>query len=206
MDVGTFTTPGTSLVDASSRASRLPGDEKVPVAAALELVATATSATSAISLVVGAVGAVGAAVVVSTVSTVSTEELVAEVVLVMSGRALICTAAGMPVEASSCATSWATAVRLDSEAKNSEIPFVTSRTSTMNSKVCIAANLLPLFTSSTETASASTFRESATASCTDPLTLSTLVSLLTSRTKSKLAESEVTSRQTSRSQVVMLAG
>ena len=70
-----------------SLASRLPGDEKVPVAAALELVATATSATSATSLVVvavGAVGAVGAAVVVSTVST---EELVAEVVLVMSGRA-----------------------------------------------------------------------------------------------------------------------
>jgi hypothetical protein len=70
-----------------SLASRLPGDEKVPVAAALELVATATSATSATSLVVGAGGAVGAAVVVSTVSTVSTEELVAEVVLVMSGRA-----------------------------------------------------------------------------------------------------------------------
>ena len=62
-----------------SLASRLPGDEKVPVAAALELVATATSATSLV--------AVGAAVVVSTVSTVSTEELVAEVVLVMSGRA-----------------------------------------------------------------------------------------------------------------------
>lgn len=64
-----------------SLASRLPGDEKVPVAA-LELVATAISATS---LVV--VGAVGAAVVVSTVLTDSTEELVAEVVLVVSGRA-----------------------------------------------------------------------------------------------------------------------
>lgn len=196
MDVGTFTTPGTSLVDASSRASRLPDDEKVPVAAAL--VATATSATSLVVIGVG-----GAAVVVSTVST---EACVAEVVLVMSGRALICTATAMPLEASSCSTSWATAVRLDSAAKNSEIPFVTSRTSTMNSKVCIAANLLPLFTSSTETASVSTFRESATASCTDPLTVSTLVSLLTSRTKSKLAESEVTSRQTSRSQVVMLVG
>lgn len=198
MDVGTFTTPGTSLVDASSRASRLP-DEKVPVAAAL--VATATSATSLV--VIGAVAVGGAAVVVSTVST---EACVAEVVLVMSGRALICTATAMPLEASSCSTSWATAIRLDSAAKNSEIPFVTFRTSTMNSKVCIAANLLPLFTSSTETASVSTFRESATASCTDPLTVSTLVSLLTSRTKSKLAESEVTSRQTSRSQVVMLAG
>ena len=74
-----------------SLASRLPGDEKVPVAAALELVATATSATSATSLVVvavGAVGAVGGAVGAAVVvSTVSTEELVAEVVLVMSGRA-----------------------------------------------------------------------------------------------------------------------
>ena len=60
-----------------SLASRLPDDEKVPVAAAL--VATATSATSLVVIGVG-----GAAVVVSTVST---EACVAEVVLVMSGRA-----------------------------------------------------------------------------------------------------------------------
>jgi len=187
VDVVAFTTPWTSLVvvaDDSSSTFPLEGEEEVPtVAAKLKLV----------ELVAAVLGAV------------SNEE-VAAIEVVVSGRALICTAAAMPLAASSCVTSWATALRLDSEDKNSDRPLVISWTSTMNSRVCTAASLLPLSTSWTETAFASTFSESATASCTESLTLSTSVPLSTSRTKSKLAESEVTSVHTCKSQVVMFVG
>lgn len=188
VDVVAFTSLWTSLVvvaDDSSGRFPLGMDDVPTVAAKLKLV----------ELVAAVLGAV------------SKEEVAAAMIeVVVSGRALICTAAAMPLVASSCVTSWATALRLDSEDKNSDRPLVISWTSTMNSNVCTAASLLPLSTSWTETAFASTFSDSATASCTESVTYSTSVPLSTSRTKSKLAESEVTSVHTCKSQVVMFVG